>query len=69
MSVGANIPFVAASYSNWDGSNNWGSGNYWFTNLQFGSSIILGSSLFNQISFKSTASTKYQTWCTYSPYL
>jgi hypothetical protein len=70
MSVTASITFVIASFFNfWTSDNNWISGNGWFTNLQSGSSIILASSLFNQISFKSTASTKYQTWCIYPPYL
>jgi hypothetical protein len=67
MSVAASISFGAPSYLNGD-SNNWGSANSWFANLQLGSSITLASSLYNQISFKSTASTKYQTWCKYSPY-
>jgi hypothetical protein len=68
MSVSASIPFVVASFLN-AGNNNWGTYNGWFTNLQSGSSIISASSLFNQISFKSIASTKYKTWCTYPPYL
>ncbi len=69
MSVGTNIPFVISSYLNWDGTNNWGSSNNWWNNLQSGLLITLANSLYNQISLKSTASTKYQTWCTYSPYL
>jgi hypothetical protein len=70
MSTLTNIPFGAVSFLNlWTSDNNWSSGNYWWNNLQSGSSITLASSFFNQISFKSIASTKYQTWCTYSPYL
>ncbi len=70
MNVSARIQFVAPSYINtFLNNNNWGADDYWFFNPQSGSSIILTSSLFNQILFKSTVSTKYQTWCTYSPYL
>jgi hypothetical protein len=58
MSVGASIPFETASFLHGI-SNNWNFGNYWWINLQSGSLITLVSSLFNQISFKSTASTKY----------
>ena len=68
MNVLTSIPFETASFL-FVGSNNWVSGNSWFTNLQSGLLITLTSSLYNQISFKSTASTKYQTCCTYSPYL
>jgi hypothetical protein len=69
MNVATSIPFVTASFFTYDNSNNWFSANVWWNNLQSGSLIILTSSLFNQISFKSIASTKYQTWCTYSPNL
>ena len=68
MNVAESILFVTPSYLNF-GSNNWVSGNAWFANLQSSLLITLANSLYNQISFKSTASTKYQTWCTYSPYL
>ena len=69
MNVAESILFVTPSYLNLDGSNSWGFINYWWNNLQSGLLITLASSLYNKISFKSTASTKYQTWCTYSPYL
>jgi hypothetical protein len=71
MSVTTSISFSAPSYLNFwtSNTNNWSSSNDWFANLQSGLLITLASSLYNQISFKSTASTKYQTWCTYSPYL
>jgi hypothetical protein len=71
MSGTASIPFGTPSYLNSYGSNNnnWISTIQWFNNLQSGLVITLASSLYNQISFKSTGSTKYQTWCTYSPYL
>jgi hypothetical protein len=68
MNVHTSISFGTTNFLN-SGSNNWGSADYWWNNLQTGSLITLASSLYNQISFKSTASTKYQTWCTYSPYL
>jgi hypothetical protein len=69
VSVIVSILFDAPSILNWFGTNIWGSSNSWWNNFQSGSSITLPSSLYNQISFKSIASTKYQTWCTYSPYL
>ena len=70
MSVSASITFGTPSYLNsLTNNNNWSSSGAWFINLQSGLLITLASSLYNQISFKSTASTKYQTWCTYSPYL
>jgi hypothetical protein len=69
MSVAESISSAYPSFLNHYGSNNWSSGNSWWNNLQSSSLITLVSSLFNQISFKSTASTKYKTWCTYSPYL
>ena len=68
MSVTESISFETPSFLH-SGSNNWGSSNNWFNNLQSGLLITLANSLYNQISFKSTGSTKYQTWCTYSPYL
>ena len=68
MSVTENISFAAPSFLR-SGSNNWSPNNGWWNNLQSGLLITLANSLYNQISFKSTASTKYQTWCTYSPYL
>ena len=69
MNVPTSIPFGTASILNWFGTNIWYSANSWWNNFQSGSSITLASSLYNQISLKSTASSKYQTWCTYSPYL
>ncbi len=69
MSAPTNIAFENSGFLTYDVSNNWGSANVWWNNLQAGSLIILASPLFNQISSKSTASTKYQTWCTYSLYL
>ena len=70
MFVRITTPFGAVSFLNYDSSNsNWGSSNYWWNNFQSGLLITLANSLFNQISFKSTASTKFQTWCKYSPYL
>jgi hypothetical protein len=68
MSVVVSIPFMTASFLN-SGSNNWGIGNSFWNNLQSGSLITLASSLHNQISLKLSASTKYQAWCRYSPYL
>ena len=68
-SVAASITFGTTSFLNWDGTDIWGIYNDWWNNLQSGLLITLSSSLYNQISLKSTASTKYQTWCTYSPYL
>ena len=61
MSGTASIPFETASFLNslTGNKNNWGSSNGWFNNLQSGLLITLASSLFNQISFKSTTSTKY----------
>jgi hypothetical protein len=69
MSVSTSIPFAAPIFLFLGSNNNWGSLNYWWNNLQSGLLITLTNSFYNQISFKSTASTKYQTWCTYSPYL
>jgi hypothetical protein len=70
MSVSASIMFETASYLNsFTGNNDWGSSNLWWNNFQSGLLITLANSLYNQISFKSTASTKYQTWCTHSPFL
>ncbi len=70
MSGTTSIPCVTVSFLNfWTSSNNWSLGGAWWNNRQSGLLITLASSLYNQISFKSTASTKYQTWCTYSPYL
>ena len=63
MSVLTSIFYVASSFLHWDNSNNWGSGNGWWNNLHFASSITLTSSSYNEISYKSTASTKYQTFC------
>ncbi len=68
MILSVSIPLVTPSFLN-SGGNNWSSVNSWWNNIQSGSLIILISSLFNQISFKSTTSIKYKSWCTYPPYL
>jgi hypothetical protein len=62
MSVPERILFVRASFLHL-GSYNWGSANGWFDNLQSDLLITLTSSNYNEISYKSTESTKYQTWC------
>ncbi len=70
MNVSTSISFVTPNFFNfWTRKTNWDFTNSWWNNLQSGSFITLASSFYNQISFKSTASNKYKTWCTYPPYL
>jgi hypothetical protein len=47
MNVASGIPFVTASFLNYDSTNNWLSANVWWNNFQSGLSITLESSLFN----------------------